>query len=189
VSYILSALKKAEESRGGQPGAPLSPVAVPAPGPARDDRRGPSLRGWLAGLAVVALVVAGVLWRPSLEFPARPGDGATAPRAAEVEAVEQPVAATPEPVTAVTTSPAPPAPAPIPPATNPIPPPPSAPPPPLAITGYIYFDGNPAASKLFVDGVVHRQGSSPGPGMVIRDFRPDRVIIAYRGALHEVPVP
>ena len=177
MSYLLSPLKKAEQSRGGQPGVPLSPVAVP-PGRGPETTAGAGRRWWWLfpiALAVAALMLVVLDDRAGDAGPgAAVTPGAAAPEVTRGEVSGQSPAPTPA------TAPPPRMAVPAPPRVTALPP--------LAITGYIYFDDNPAASKVFVDGMVHRRGSSPGPGMVIQDFRPDRVIIAYRGALHEVPV-
>ena len=51
----------------------------------------------------------------------------------------------------------------------------------LNITGYIYFDGEPARSKLFVDGIVYRLNSRLGQGLILTGFEKDFVIVSYYG--------
>lgn len=65
----------------------------------------------------------------------------------------------------------------------------AAPLPALNITGYIFFENKPAASKLFVDGIVYRLGSSLGDSTTIREFKSDRVIVSRRGTDHEIIIP
>lgn len=59
----------------------------------------------------------------------------------------------------------------------------------LNITGYIYFEADPARSKLFVDGIVYRQGSRLGEGLTLQSFAKEFVTVSYFGAEQRVAIP
>ena len=56
----------------------------------------------------------------------------------------------------------------------------------LNITGYIYFESQPARSKLFVDGIVYRQESRLAEGLTLKEFAKDFVTVSYYGAEQRV---
>lgn len=215
MSYILSALTKAEQSRhGDKPGAEregaadsgrLLPASAPPGTPTAPHSR------WWQGIAVLgsglALIILAVMAVSSLRpdhkptpesvanasadsslppvVPAEPETAPQNPAASKQQVVVEQVTARESPPSRGSNNPMQ-MPAEPPPATDiqfsgslPV----------LNITGYIYFENNPVASKLFVDGIVHRIGSSPGEGVIIREFRRDRVVISHRSAIHELPVP
>jgi hypothetical protein len=100
MSYILQALKKAEEARGAAPRA----VPTPRPLPPAGRARWPWIAGGLVALSGVAGLVA--LWTLGLPAPTAPPPAATTDTA---PAVAAPVpSAPPAPAPAVAVSPAPP---------------------------------------------------------------------------------
>ena len=58
----------------------------------------------------------------------------------------------------------------------------------INVTGYIYFRSNPDNSKLFVDGIVYRKGSRIAEGLTVESFHPDYVTLSYRGQVRRLPV-
>ena len=196
MSYILSALRKAERERNA--------TAAPSVDRFLDDR-GPE-RGVTAALPAgrwiilaLATALAASLGYLVLGGATDPDSAATlppvspAPIAAPAPAVEDPQPAHPLPTaersadqptltvsassssSAARTSPVSPAPS-APPA-----PAPRSPMPALNITGYIYFESDPARSKLFVDGIVYRLHSRVDEGLVITGFGPDTVTLSHYG--------
>lgn len=61
--------------------------------------------------------------------------------------------------------------------------------PPLNITGYIYFPENPERSKLFVDGIVYRHKSLLVEDAVLERFYPDAVDVKYAGKTERIKIP
>lgn len=230
MSYILSALKKAEQERGGA--SPLA-ASLLAAEPERE-RRGAAAR-WLAGILLVAAAVAVAIWflvRPAgpqqnlvpvatpAATPATPGSGvipaeAPAPRsmspaitprmteslpavsrsavappampstaAAAVYGAEIPaqalvaVAAGGTASGADTGS-----------ATLTIDTDPSSPAlPELEISGHIYVEARPAASKLFAAGGAWREGDTLPGGVVVRSIEAEAVVLQYLGREYRVAV-
>lgn len=59
----------------------------------------------------------------------------------------------------------------------------------INITGYIYFESNPDNSKLFVDGIVYRLGSRVARGVTIKNFYPDHIEVLHQGVSRDVKIP
>lgn len=59
----------------------------------------------------------------------------------------------------------------------------------INITGYIYFESNPDNSKLFVDGIVYRLNSRISEGLTIRAFQKNSVQVLYRGEARNIKIP
>jgi len=59
----------------------------------------------------------------------------------------------------------------------------------LNITGYIFLENNPANSKLFVDGVVYRHQSRIGDGIILEEFHRDHVVVSQQGKRLELKIP
>ncbi len=204
MSYILSALEKAEDQRRGDrspdasvPAREFGTALEPASAPRR------TLHLAVLVLALVGALAAVAFWlRPIADDPgpaAGAGDTlARTPEPAPAAMPARPSGSEPNPPS----SPAPGTPERVSaspntghsstlqtpkvenaaPATD-------GEPPQLNITGYIYFDSKPDASKLFVDGIVYRLGSSVEPGVTVREFRRHSVVLSRSGTRHEIPVP
>lgn len=59
----------------------------------------------------------------------------------------------------------------------------------INITGYIFFEDKPNNSKLFVDGIVYRHESRLPNGLTIKVFHENSVEVLYRGRLTEIKIP
>ncbi len=188
MSYILSALQKAERQRRGDPGetpahdlsqfrAPevAEPASFPVP-------------GWLpvVALLLVVTVVAVFWWRAvGVQGTAGGDEDPLVAQTIEPATRDHGRANTGENTDTAAIDPTP--------ETSAAPANPAArvadEPPALNITGYIYFPADPDASKLFVDGIVYRLGSSVAPGVTLREFRPHSVVLSQSGTRHEIAAP
>ncbi len=181
MSYILSALRKAEQDRRqGQP-ASGGLAGLVAAGPDVVPGR---TRPLVLLVGVLGVVIAAGIWL----WPGAGGErGAVVDRLQP--AVEEPPPPIPSPAPTAATQGAPVVAAVESPPPQPVAPAPVEAMPRLNITGYIFFEANPERSKLFVDGVVYRHQSRLREGMTLEAFYPDGVLISYRGQTHRVAVP
>lgn len=65
----------------------------------------------------------------------------------------------------------------------------AAPLPALNVTGYLYFESTPQRSKLLIDGVVYRQQSRILPGLLVSRFLPHSVVLSWHGEERHLPIP
>ena len=201
MSYILSALRKAEAERNGATAAAGTAMPLRSlPGQAPKTRAGLAV-AIAAGLLI--LVLGGYYYiddkNSAVGFAVQGGTPPEAVQSAENHGVESNNSATKvEPVnteTAVqsgatvaattevhqpqaTIPPAKPVEAVAPQAL-----------PALNITGYIYFEDKPENSKLFVEGIVYRRHSRLAEGLILEGFYPDHVVVSYRGVNQEIKIP
>ena len=193
MSYILSALKKAEQERGDNSALSASLLAAEAP----PEREGlPSWVWVVLGVVLFGLLLgAGWLLVSGPEQDSMPGSAVSAP-AVPIAPPAGPggaPAADPEPVGADFVAPVAqrqpvvesevlmPAPAGVPPASGPKPPLPE-----IEFGGHIYVEGRPAAGKLFADGKAWREGDSMDNGVSIVAISENAVSLEYRGHRYQV---
>ena len=192
MSYILSALRKAERDRQqSDPVTAESFIAGDAPVGIDSDNR-PVKGQWTVAVAVltISVLALGLAALMLSERNAVPGERDVGNRLTESKPIdyrvpvieEKPVE--PPPATDKTEEKAA--------ANNSLPAPAQSsvqPLPTLNITGYIFFEDDPARSKLFVDGIVYRKDSRLGPGLILTGFERDRVEVSFEGRSREIPVP
>lgn len=188
MSYIISALQKAERQRRGDPGETPAQDLSHWRAPDVAQRASFPVPGWLLVVALLlVLTVVAVFWWRAVGVPltasgdndpmvAQPLELATRHNSrGNTEEDAEPAAADPTPeISAAPANPGARA---------------ADEPPALSITGYIYFPDDPDASKLFVDGIVYRLGSSVKPGVTLREFRPHSVVLSQSGIRHEIAAP
>jgi hypothetical protein len=191
MSYILSALRKAEEERRRGETHVGERMLAHEPVPANRHA------GLKLGVAVALLAMtAGLGYWFTAEDRSHPSTAmGPLPSAALPPSYPSPakiaIPATSEPVSE--TQPLPdegsaletPAPATTRPATGEV----AKIPPTLNITGYIYFESNPEKSKLFVDGIVYRLNSQVVRGLTIDAFHEDHIDVLYHGAPATISIP
>lgn len=182
VSYILGALRKAEQERGDE--LTLSSVVEPFAPQQSNSPVEPFSRSEISQyvflFVVVAVLLGLVYWLFGFSLPSSDSERSS------VVAKHETLPIIP-PATLPETSPAA-SPKSSQGFSDPIESSYKKPLPELNVTGYLFFPDQPSRSKLFIDGVVYRQGSRVVPGLTIENFAPRHVVLSWQGESHHLSV-